>query len=104
MPEKVRVRIGKAQARAIDPRQERRLEMRHFDTGQARDRGLKQLAVAAQIVEQGIEPWLAVAIRGERSLIAEQIRVVHRLLQVKREGLAQSDILDAVSYTHLRAH
>src|SRR5476651_1184781 len=68
--------------------------MRHFDTGQARHRGLKQIAVAAQIVEQGIEPWLAVAIRGERSLIAEQSRVVHRLLQVRRESLAQSDILD----------
>ena len=45
--------------------------MRHFDTGQARHRGLKQIAVAAQIVEQGIEPWLAVAIRGKRGLIAE---------------------------------
>src|SRR4051812_40185311 len=94
MLEEMRMRVGDAKARAVDPRKIGCLEMRSLETREARNGFFDQVAIAAQVVKLRLEPRPTIAIRGDRSFIGEERRVVYRFFQVEGKRLPEGGVLN----------
>jgi hypothetical protein len=67
MLEEVRVRVGAREARAIDPGEVGRLDVRH----RLPEARLDQVAVGTQVIDLRCEPLVALTQGRERRVIAE---------------------------------
>jgi len=86
MLEEERLRVGARETRAIDPGEIGRLDVRHR---QAKAR-FDEVAVAAQVVDLRREPFVSLAQRGERSVVAEnRARGQYMGVQLFRETFSQ---------------
>jgi len=65
--EEERVRVGAREARAVDPGEIGRFDVRHRQAEARFD----EIAVGAQVVDLRRQPLLAIAQRRERGLVAE---------------------------------
>src|SRR3990167_2875191 len=94
MLEEVLVRIGYAEAGGVDPRKVARFDMRHLQPRHCRNFPLYQVAVPPQVIQLRLQPVAALAIGGERGLVAENRRIVHRGVMIRRKCAPELRVFD----------